>query len=192
MSAPDTPMVPAPARSRAVLFAALAVGAVMVLLVVLLITRDPAGDRSAASPVEGKPAPALNGKPVIGEAFDIGTNERWLLVNFFATWCVPCIEEHPELRKLSVDGAADGSLEVVSVAYGVDEADEVRKFFVENGGDWTVLDADQGQTALDWGVSKIPESFLVAPSGLVVKRFQGGVRAADVQALVAAYEEQAS
>jgi len=177
--------------SRSVLVASVVVGVVVALLVVLLVTRDNAEDRTSASPVLGQQAPALNGKPLNGEAFDVGANDRWLLVNFFATWCVPCVREHPELRKFAADGAEDGSAQVVSVVYG-DKAAAVREFFAENGGDWTVLDSDNGRTALDWGVAKVPESFLVSPTGVVVERFQGGVVASDVEAIIDEFEAQAT
>ena len=179
-----------PPRSRAVLIAASVVGVVMALLVVLLFTREPAEDRPSIATVEGKMAPSLDGNALIGEPFDIGANDRWLLVNFFATWCVPCRQEHPELRKFAEDGAADGSAQVVSVVYG-DKPAAVREFFEENGGDWTVLDANDGQIALDWGVAKVPESFLVAPTGIVVKRIQGGVRAQDIEDLIDEIEASA-
>ena len=178
----------APRRSRAVLFTALGVGVVLVALVVLLVTRDTSGDRPSASPVVGQAAPALGGDAILGEPYDIGTTDRWVLVNFFATWCVPCRQEHPELRKFAEDTAADGTAEVVSVVYGDDPA-EVEEFFRENGGDWTVLDADDGRTALDWGVAKVPESFLVSPTGVVVQRIQGGVVAEDIEALIAELED---
>lgn len=181
----------APRRSHAVLVASVAVGVVMLLLVVLLLTSKDATDQQSASPVVGRTAPALAGKPLIGERFDIGANDRWLLVNFFATWCVPCRQEHPELRKFAADSAKDGSAQVVSVVYG-DKAGAVRDFFEENGGTWTVLDSDNGRTALDWGVAKVPESFLVSPTGVVVERFQGGVRAQEVEDLIARYERQAA
>jgi len=182
---------PAPRRSRTVMFAAIGVGVVMLLLVVLLITRKNAEERATESPVLGKTAPALDGKALQGESFDIGTTDRWLLVNFFATWCVPCVEEHPQLRKIAEDGAESGQVEVVSVVYG-DQAADVERFFEEKGGDWTVLDSDQGRTALDWGVAKVPESFLVSPTGVVVERFQGGVVAQDVEDLIQQYEDRAA
>ncbi|MCU1369206.1 MAG: cycY [Ilumatobacteraceae bacterium] len=181
----------APRRSRTVMIAALSVGVVVLLLALLLVTRKNAEERSTESPVLGKTAPALSGKALQGEAFDIGTTDRWLLVNFFATWCVPCVEEHPQLRKLAEDGQESGNLEVVSVVYG-DQASDVRRFFEAKGGDWTVLDSDDGRTALDWGVAKVPESFLVSPSGVVVERFQGGVVATDIEDVIARIEEQAA
>lgn len=184
----------APRSSRSIRWAAVAVGLVMALLVVLLITRKTLGDDQTSedvSPVVGKQAPALNGNPIVGKAFDIGTNDRWLLVNFFATWCVPCIQEHPQLRAFSEEHRKDGLAQVVSVEYG-DTAPAVKKFFEANGGTWTVLDSDHGRTALDWGVAKVPESFLVAPSGVVVQRFNtgNGVTKNQLDDLIAQYEKQ--
>jgi cytochrome c biogenesis protein CcmG, thiol:disulfide interchange protein DsbE len=181
----------APPRSRAVLIASVAVGVVMILLVVLLLTSRRADEGASASPVLGKPAPAVAGEPLIGERFDIGTNDRWLVVNFFATWCVPCRQEHPQLRIIDEQLGADGTARVVSVAYD-DQPEKVQQFFEEEGGDWPVLDSDNGRTALDWGVVKVPESFLVAPTGIVLERIQGGVVAADVEARIARYEALAA
>lgn len=186
-----TPTAEAPRRSHTVLYASVAVGVIVALLVVLLITRDNAEDRSTESQVLGKVAPALSGEAIQGEAFDIGASDRWLLVNFFATWCVPCVQEHPQLRKLDEDGAESGKVDVVSVVYG-DKPAAVREFFDEQGGDWTVLDSDNGRTALDWGVAKVPESFLVSPTGVVVQRYQGGVVAVDVEAAIDEFEAEAA
>ena len=119
-------------------------------------------------------APAVNGKALIGKPYDIGTNDRWLVVNFFATWCAPCVAEHPELRAFSEEHAKDGKARVVSIVYG-DNAAATRRFFQRNGGDWSVLDSAGGRTALDWRVSKVPESYLVSPDGIVAERFVGGV-----------------
>jgi cytochrome c biogenesis protein CcmG/thiol:disulfide interchange protein DsbE len=167
--------------------AAIVVGLVMALLVVLLVTRKPASDTGGVSAVVGKQAPALGGKVLVGQPFDIGASDRYVLVNFFATWCTPCVQEHPELRKFSADMARTGQARVVSVVYG-DKASAVRSFFVRRGGDWTVLDADNGRTALEWGVAKVPESFLVSPTGYVLQRIQGGVRAADLERLIDEYD----
>lgn len=78
---------------------------------------------------------------------------------------------------------------MISVVYS-DDADDVREFFLERGGDWTVFDSDQGRTALDWGVAKVPESYLVAPTGVVVERFVSGVTQAQLDAVIDHYTEQ--
>jgi cytochrome c biogenesis protein CcmG/thiol:disulfide interchange protein DsbE len=181
----------APVRPKSIQYAAIAVGVVMLLLVALLITRKAIGDKSSASPVVGKPAPAVAGKALLGRPFDIGTNDRWLVVNFFATWCTPCVAEHPELRAFSDEHKTDGKARVVSVVYG-DTAARVRSFFRQHKGSWTVLDSDDGRTALDWGVSKVPESFLVAPNGIVLNRFDtgDGVTKDELDSYIEAYEKQ--
>lgn len=180
-----------PVRSRSVQFAAIAVGIVLLLLVALLITRKNSDDRATESPVVGKQAPALAGKAVIGQPFDIGTNDRWLVVNFFATWCAPCVNEHPELRAFSAEHAKDGKARVVSVVYRQATA-EVRKFFERRGGDWNVVDSANGRTSLDWGVAQIPETFLVAPSGIVVERFTGEITRRQLDDAIDSYETSSS
>lgn len=168
--------------------AALVVGGIMVLLVGLLATRDPATERQNSSALVGRPAPGINGEVLLGEPFDLGTSDRWLVVNFFATWCGPCIEEHPELDAFDQEHRRTGRARVVSVVYS-DEESDVRDFFDKRGGDWTVFDADEGRTALDWGVPKVPESYLVAPSGLVVARFVSGVTQAELNAVMEEFDQ---
>jgi cytochrome c biogenesis protein CcmG, thiol:disulfide interchange protein DsbE len=69
-------------------------------------------------------------------------------------------------------------------------AESVKDFFERNGGDWTVVDADEGRTSVDWGVAAVPESYLVAPSGIVVERFVGGVTQAGLNAVIDAFQNQ--
>ncbi len=175
-------------RTRPTLIAAVVVGIVIALLVILLATREPAGERIASADLIGQQAPGVNGDVVLGTPFDIGAADRWTVINFFATWCVPCVQEHPELRAFSEAHAEVGDARVVSVVYDQQPA-AVKKFFEENGGDWTVLDADEGRTALNWGVAKVPESYVVAPSGIIVERFVGGVTQQGLDAVIAAYSQ---
>lgn len=180
-------------RGRPALIAAIVAGVVLSLLLVLLVTRDPVGEKERASKLIGEQAPALGGKAIIGEPVDLGASDRWTVVNFFASWCVPCIREHPELKAFAETHQKTRDARVVSVVYG-DSAAEVKKFFERNGGDWTVLDSDQGRTALDWGVAKVPESFVVSPTGVVVQRFAtgAGVTQAELDAVIARYSKGGS
>lgn len=173
-------------RTRPTLIAAVAVGAIIALFVVLLASR-PSGTRVRDSaPIEGKPAPPVNGKVVSGERFEIAETDEWVLVNFFATWCVPCVKEHPELVEFERNHREAGDGRVISVVYDQDPK-VVRRFFEDNGGDWTVVDADEGRTAVAWGVTGVPESYLVSPTGIVVQRIRGGVTAAELDAIIDAY-----
>ena len=155
-------------------------------LVFVLATREPASSRLADSPLLGKRAPALAGTSLLDdEEFDLdGARGRYVLVNMFATWCTPCVKEHPELVSFARRHEAAGDATVVSVVFR-NEPEEARAFFRENGGEWPVLPDDDGRMAVDWGVSGVPESYLVSPEGRVLSKIVGGVRTDDLDRLLA-------
>jgi len=151
---------------------AIAVGVVGLLLVGILAMSSDATDRRVDSPLIGEPVPALSGTTLDDETYDIDASRgRWTLVNFFASWCVPCVVEHPELVAFS---ESRSDVQVVSVPFD-DRRAEVADFFEERGGDWPVLIAGVDGVALDFGVIAVPESYLVNPNGLVVAKIEGGV-----------------
>lgn len=172
-------------RRRTALYWAVGVGAVAALLLALLATRPSGEDREAESPLIGQPAPAITGTTMTGEHFDLADLDgQWVVVNFFASWCVPCRVEHPELVAFSEAHAATGDASVVSVAFD-DTPEAVAAFFEENGGDWPVVTEDLGNVVLDYGVLGVPESFLVSPDGQIVERIIGGVTAEGLDRLIA-------
>jgi cytochrome c biogenesis protein CcmG/thiol:disulfide interchange protein DsbE len=179
----------APQRRGLVLGVSIAVAVVLIGLIVVLATRDPATERVQDSPLTGHIAPAIAGETVAPEAtagtsYDLDLQRgQWVVVNFFATWCVPCVREHPELVEFSERHAEAGDASVVSVVFDDDQS-AVVDFFRENGGDWPVIDGED--VILDWAVAAVPESFLVDPDGRVVGRLTGGVTA---DGLDAALEE---
>ena len=161
---------------------AVPVAVVLVLLIVVLATREPATDRVAKSERLGKPAPAVSGPTLDGGTFDLGDRQgRWVVVNFFATWCQPCKKEHPELRAFAAEHAEIGDAEVVSVVFQ-DDPSKVEEFFEENGGDWPVVLDEKTQIGIDYGVSGIPESYLIDPNGIVRVKLIGGVTRAGLDA----------
>lgn len=166
--------------SRLAFFAATAVGAILVVLIVVLATSD--GDAGfARSPLVSKTAPLITGQAVDGTTFDLDAERgRWVVVNFFATTCVPCIKEHPELVAFDEQYSATGEASVVSIAFS-DSASNVREFFESNGGNWAVLAEDTGRHAISYGVAAVPETYLVAPSGIVTSKFIGGVTKVDIE-----------
>lgn len=158
-------------------------GVVMLLFIVLLATRDPASDRQVDSPLLGRAAPRITGATVDGRQFDSATYDgRWLVVNFFATWCVPCVQEHPELVRFQEEQRAAGQANVVSIVFDDDET-SVQRFFTRQGGDWPVVFAEP-TTIGAWGVAGVPESFVVDPTGTVVYKLVGGVTAEGLTELV--------
>lgn len=158
----------APARGgHTARWVSLGVGAVLLLFVGFLFTRE-TGERSARSELLGELVPPVAGETLAGEAYDIDDHRgEWVVVNFFAHWCGPCRQEHPELVEFADRHDADGEASLVSIAFA-DTEEDARGFFEELGGDWPVLTQDTGGIGIDFGVTGVPETYLVAPDGTVV------------------------
>lgn len=192
MSLESPPISPEPARpargGRAVRWTAIGIAVAVLAFVALLATRQPAATRVADSPLVGRTAPEISGQSVDGRSVRLSAMRgRYVVLNFFATWCVPCQREHPELREFSDE--AEGKAEVVAVIFD-DDANRVKRFFDQRGGDWPVLDDPSGRVALDYGVRGPPESFLIAPDGVVVSRIVGEVTKEGLIGLVASVERR--
>ncbi|GAB6853611.1 redoxin family protein [Asaia astilbis] len=106
----------------------------------------------------------LPGIPGLGDGFDTSMLRQAtqpVLINFFASWCIPCVAEMAALRVISQRIALWG------IAYK-DKPDDARRFVSRDGSPYRRTALDQsGMTAIDWGVSGVPESFLVLPGGQI-------------------------
>jgi cytochrome c biogenesis protein CcmG, thiol:disulfide interchange protein DsbE len=168
---------PPPARFRMTptrwIAAALVVAAVAFLAV--LATRQSAEEAAAGSPLLGKPAPEVIGPDLDGETVRLSQlRGRYVLLNFFASWCVPCEREHDDLIRFQEAHAEAGDATVLAVIFD-DTVENAREFFEERGGDWPVLADERGKVSLDFGVRGPPESFLISPEGIVLTRIIGEV-----------------
>jgi cytochrome c biogenesis protein CcmG/thiol:disulfide interchange protein DsbE len=109
---------------------------------------------------DGAPVPALTTQTARG---------KLTLVNFWASWCVPCRQEHPVILQLS----KDPRITVVGVNYK-DGAENALRFLGELGNPFSAIGLDPaGRMAIDWGVYGIPESYLVGPDGTILYKRVG-------------------
>lgn len=128
----------------------------------------------------GKLAPALPDKPLsdfpLLSAADLTTGDV-TLVNFWASWCPPCRAEHPVLKQMAAEG-----VRIAGVNFKDTETDATA-YLTDDGNPFFALAYDpSGRTAIDWGVTAPPETFIIDGDGKVVLRFIGP--------LVGSYYEQ--
>ena len=122
----------------------------------------PVPEFAALPPLEGAGVPPFS-------SADLRTPDRPVLVNFWASWCVPCRQEHPVILSLS----KDPRLTVVGVNYK-DGSENALRFLGELGNPFSAIGLDPvGKMAIDWGVYGIPESYLVGPDGTILYKKVG-------------------
>lgn len=107
------------------------------------------------------------------------------VVNLFASWCTPCRAEHPLLTEL----ASDPAVRLTGVLYK-DTDENGRAFLNELGDPFGVIvrDAD-GLLGLDFGITGVPETFLIDGEGRIVKHYRGMLTPADVREIRAFFAE---
>lgn len=147
---------------------------------VWLATRPPASSQTASSPLVSHPAPFLEGRTLQGY-FQRLTQLRgsFVLVNFFASWCVACGKEEPQLKLFEQSGMG----KVLSVDFQDDNAFG-RAFLVRYRANWPAIIDRQGQAAVRWGVAGPPESFFISRSGVVLSKIVGPVNFSELSSLV--------
>ena len=98
------------------------------------------------------------------------------LVNFWASWCPPCRAEHPKLLELSEQG-----VQIIGVNFN-DNKNNASSYLQESGNPFTSIAFDpSGKTAIDWGVTAPPETFILNSDGVVIFRFAGPLVGNDYQ-----------
>jgi cytochrome c biogenesis protein CcmG/thiol:disulfide interchange protein DsbE len=145
---------------------AVAATVVVALLGLLVYAKPPDPGR----PVVGKLAPnadvayaTLDGAPLSLASL----RGRYVMLNFFASWCVPCQQEHPDLQAFQARHQAIGDAVVVQVLYS-DTEKAARAFRDQRGPVGPLLIDPDGQFALDYGVRGPPETFFISPDGYVL------------------------
>lgn len=151
------------------------------LLAGLFLIRLFAGDASRIpSALIGKPAPTFNLPALDGLKDTPGLSTEDLrkghvsVVNIFASWCVPCRQEHPVLMAMARDGGLkEKGVEIYGLSYK-DEPANALGFLREGGNPFQRVGVDPaGRTAIDFGVYGVPETFVIKGDGTIAYKFIG-------------------
>ena len=129
--------------------------------------------------------PTLSIDTVDGKRFDLAQHKgKWVVVNFWATWCSPCLKEMPALSALDT---MREHIDVVGLAYEDTTLDAMRAFLVKHPVSYPIALVDVYSPPKDFETpAGLPTTWLIAPDGKVAKRFIGPVEAHDIEAAIAA------
>ena len=165
---------------RWLLWAPLAAFAAVALVVGIGLYRP--ADRTVRSAMIGKPVPDVTLPAIVpGKPGSGALTGRPRLINIFASWCIPCIAEAPQLMRLKAMGVP---IEGVAIR---DTAPALTAFLRQNGDPYASIGDDrQSAVQLALGSSGVPESFVVDGRGRIVLQHVGDIRASDVDAIAAA------
>ena len=158
-------------RRHTARWVAAAVLVVLVVVAIVAATRPSYQATQEASPLAGKRAPQLSGNDLLtGKKVSLADYRgRYVIVNFFASWCPPCQVEEPHLVAFNFQqqkkGAAGAA--VVSVVFN-DSVASATTFVHTYGAQWPAIADHGGAIANTYGVDSPPMTYLVSPKGVVV------------------------
>lgn len=140
---------------------------------------------AATAAAEMPKQPALKVTTLDGGTFDLAAERgKWVIVNFWATWCSPCIKEMPDISEF-VAGRKD--VAAIGLAYEDTDKAEVEAFAKEHPVKYPLALVDVYKPPADFDTPRgLPTTYLIAPDGSVAKKFTGPITATELDKAIAA------
>jgi thiol-disulfide isomerase/thioredoxin len=160
--------------------------ATLLALAVCVLGACTGGTDSLRPLTDGDPAPAWGGVTLSGDSVGAHVGDTPLLVNVWATWCVPCREEMPALQQVHEE--TEGRLRIVAVSIvGSGAGADIRHFLDDYGITFPIVHDPSERVTRAFRTTGVPESFLIS-DGRVAKRWRGPLTLEGARAALAALE----
>jgi cytochrome c biogenesis protein CcmG/thiol:disulfide interchange protein DsbE len=146
-------------------------GAPILALLAWGLTKDP---RYVVSPLPGRPAPQFALETLQGDTLRLqDLRGQVVVMNFWASWCLACIGEHPLFVRASQQ-YKNQQVKLVGVVYQ-DTRENALAWLKDRGGDWTNVLDKGSRTAIDFGLAGVPETFFIGRDGKVAYKQVGPI-----------------
>lgn len=153
---------------------------VLVLTVLLVVKINQNGSIKSNSLFQqsqliGHELPKAKGEDLFNnkKTIDISApNKKFMLINFFASWCVSCLDEHKHFMRFF---DASDKFEIIGIAWR-DKRNDTINWLMQNGNPYSkVINDDLGKVGVNLGIKGLPETFLVSPDKKILMHYRGNI-----------------
>lgn len=127
--------------------------------------------------------PTLHVTTLDGKTFDLAAQRgKWVIVNYWATWCVPCIKEMPDISRFVT---AHKNVVAIGLAYEDSEPADIKAFLAKHPVAYPIAQVTLDQPPKDFDEPRgLPTTYLISPDGKVAKHIVGPVTEASLEGLI--------